>query len=51
MKLWQLLEERMLFHSDQIICENDSKLTYEETVVFAKKHLQNLKNCAILMMS
>ncbi len=54
MKLWNFLKEHMLLNSEQVIRENESKLTYEETVIWAEifaKKLKKFNCCAILCSS
>ena len=51
MKLWKIIKEKMLQHPSQKVCEGESKLTYEELVVFAEQFAKRLKGvncCAIL---
>lgn len=51
MKLWDFLRNKMLQNPNQIVCESEAKMTYEEMVVFAEmfsKQLQGIKCCAIL---
>ena len=50
MTLWQFLRERMLKHPLQTIGEADTKLTYEDTVIFAETFAKKIKGescCAI----
>ncbi len=51
MKLWNFIKTGMLRYPDQIICENNAQLTFEETVIWAEMFAGNLKDiqcCAIL---
>lgn len=54
MKLWSFIKKRMLLHFSQEICENEAKLSYEETVAWAEtfaKKLRGIHCCAILCSS
>lgn len=54
MKLWDFLRNKMLQNTNQIVCESEAKMTYEEIVVFAEefsKKLKGIKCCAILCQS
>ena len=56
MKLWNYLKDSMLSHPNQMICENNASLSFEELVIwaeqFAKKlKLRGLRCCAILCQS
>lgn len=51
MKLWTFIKETMLRYPNQIICENNAKMTFEETMIWAEifaKKLKGMKCCAIL---
>ena len=50
MKLWNFLKSQMMHYSDQLICEEDAKMTYEDFIVWAEQfslRLKNLHSCAI----
>lgn len=54
MKLWDYIKRRMFFYPNQKICEGDSELTYEETIIWAEQFSQKLEGiecCAILCQS
>ena len=54
MNLWDFLKERMLMHTNQIICENNAALTFEDMIIWAElfaKKIKGIKCCAILCSS
>lgn len=54
MILWQYIKEKLLFNSNQTICENDIELSYRGVVLCVEKYSHKLKNvrcCAILCKS
>lgn len=54
MKLWKYLKDKMQLNLQQVICENDASMTFDEIIVFAEqfsKKLQGIKCCAILCQS
>lgn len=54
MKLWNYIKENMLCHYDQIVCEGNAELSFEELAVWAElfsKRLEGIKSCAILCKS
>ena len=54
MKLWNVIKEHMLSNPTQQICENEAKLTFEETVIWAERFATKLRGvhcCAILCSS
>lgn len=42
MKLWNYLKEKMMEHPEQIVCEGEASMTYEELCIFAENRAQNL---------
>ena len=51
MRLWDFLKENMMNHPNQLICENDASLTFEEMVIWAESFAEKIKGkkcCAIL---
>ena len=40
--LWEYLRARMLEHPNQVVCENEAKMTYEELCAFAEEHGKNI---------
>ncbi len=54
MKLWKYLKNKMQLNLQQVICENDASMTFEEMIVFTEefsKRLKGIKCCAILCQS
>ena len=54
MKLWHYLKEKIMIHPEQLICENDAELSFEEAVIWAElfaPKLAGVKCCAILCQS
>lgn len=51
MRLWDFIREAMLSNPNQVICESNAEMTYEEIVIFAEHFSKNLvgeKCCAIV---
>ena len=51
MKLWNYIKENALLHANQIICENEAEMSFEEVIIWAElfaKKLEGVKCCAIL---
>lgn len=44
MRLWKYIKEKMMEHPNQIVCENDAVMTYEELCLFAEVYTQKLKD-------
>lgn len=54
MKLWNYLKNNMMLNSNQVICENNAQISFEELVIWAEifsKKLKGLNSCAILCQS
>lgn len=54
MKLWEYLKNKMQINLQQIICEENASMTFEEIIVFVEefsKKLKDIKCCAILCQS
>ena len=43
MILWKYIKDKLLEHPNQLVCEGNAKMTYEELCVFAENHGKNLK--------
>lgn len=43
MSLWEFLKEKMSENPSREICENDAKMTYEQTIVFAENFAKKIK--------
>lgn len=51
MKLWDFLKSNMLLHKEQLVCENNAQMTFEDLVCWAElfaERLKGLKCCAVL---
>ena len=51
MILWDYIKNKMQNNPNQVVCENNAKITYEELIVFAEyfsKKIKGEKACAIL---
>lgn len=42
MKLWNYIRQKMLEHPDQVVCEGDAFMTYEELFIFADQYSKKL---------
>ena len=42
MNLWDYIKLRMMEHPDQLVCEGEASMTYEELCIFAETHGQTL---------
>lgn len=42
MKLWEYIKEKMMEHPNQLVCENDASMTYEELCVYAENRARTL---------
>ena len=54
MKLWTYLKNKMQINPQQVICENDASMTFEQLLVFTEefsKKLKGIRCCAILCQS
>ena len=54
MNLWKYLKNKMNINPQQIICEGDASMTFEEMIIFAEEFSKKLKGfrcCAILCQS
>lgn len=54
MKLWYYLKNKMEENSQQVVCEKEASMTYEEIIIFTEefaKKLKGIKCCAILCQS
>ena len=54
MKLWNYLKEKMLNHPNQLVCEGNAEISFEDLVVWVEafsKRLDGLNSCAILCQS
>ena len=38
MRLWNYIREKMLEHPDQLVCEGEASMTYEELCIYAEEH-------------
>lgn len=51
MKLWMFIKERMQNYPNQMVCENEAQMTYEELIIWAEEYakaLRGISSCAIL---
>ena len=51
MRLWDYIKEHMMEHAEQLICENNASLTFEDVAIWAEtfaKQLKGKKCCGIL---
>lgn len=51
MRLWEFLKDKMSYHFNQLVCENDATMTFEELAIFAETFAEKIKGfrcCAIL---
>ena len=44
MRLWNYIRERMMEHPDQLVCEGEASMTYEELCIYAEHRAQNLNS-------
>ena len=54
MKLWNYLKSKIQLNLQQVVCENDAKMSFEEILIFAEEfstRLKGIKCCAILCQS
>ncbi len=54
MKLWYYLKNKMEENTQQVVCEKEASMTYEEIIIFTEefaKKLKGIKCCAILCKS
>ena len=42
MRLWEYIRSRMMEHPDQLICEGEASMTYEELCIYAETHAKQL---------
>lgn len=51
MRLWAHIKEAMLRYPNQVVCENQARMTYEELVIFAERFAQKLagENCCAIL--
>ena len=43
MKLWEYIKGKMMEHPDQLVCENNASMTYEELCIYAESRAKTLK--------
>ena len=51
MKLWKYLKDKMQSNLQQVVCEGDASMTFEEMIIFSEafaEKLKGIKCCAIL---
>ena len=42
MRLWEYIRSRMMEHPDQLICEGEASMTYEDLCIYAEEHGKHL---------